>query len=182
MEVFALVVYKINYWFNDTALDTRGRVSVKMEKFFTTSIIGIYIMRLLLAVVLWVCSFSVYAKEGVVVHFSIENEKPSENNIVTTRYISGILVQMNGFTSLDFDKRYNLRVYSKSSDEKNINLVITLNEFEGDKLYYVGEKVIDLVIGDSQKFEIVGFNNKISYKFILNTSYGKLPEVAAAGQ
>lgn len=139
-------------------------------------------MRLLLAAALFACSLSAYAKDGVVVNFSIENEKPSAKSVTTNRYISGMLVQMNGFTSLDFDKRYNLRVYTKSADEKNINLVVTLNEFDGDKLYYVGDKSIDLVIGDTQKFEIVGFNNKIPYKIILSTSYGKLPEVAAAAQ
>lgn len=136
-------------------------------------------MRLLLAITLLIYSLSASAKEGVVVNFSIESEKPAEKTITTSRYVSGMLLQMNGFISLDFDKRYNVRVYTKSSDEKKINLVMTLNEFEGDKLYYVGEKVIDLIIGDTQKFEIVGYNNKVPYKIILSTSYAVLPEVAA---
>lgn len=127
-------------------------------------------MRILFAVILLMCSLSSYAKEGIVIQFNIDSETPSEGKIEKSSYTNGVLVGLNDFGEYRFDNFYKIRFITKSSDNKNVNLVFTLNQYFGEKLYYIGDKPLDIPIGETKQFELT--SNKSHYKITISVAYG----------
>lgn len=114
--------------------------------------------------------------EGVTIQFTIDSKTINNEKSENSSYTNGVLVGLNDFTECKFFNLYKLKFITKSTDGKNLHLVFTLNQYFGEKLYYIGDKAIDVPIGETNQFELS--SKKSHYKIIISTAYGNSDLVA----
>lgn len=93
-----------------------------------------------------------FAGDGVVIQFTV-NEK-SVSGDVSSSYTNAVLVGFNEVYSFDVEGMYQIKFSVHSEGNKALNIVTTLKDMDGGKLYYVGAKETEIVIGESSHIEL----------------------------
>jgi len=133
-------------------------------------------MRYLISLFVFLTSMHLRAEEMVVLQFTISSETISGQAKEHSVYTNGVLLGLNDFSENDFDKRYNLKFRTTSTDKKKLSVVLTIGKYFSEKLYYIGDKSLEIPIGETRTFELV--SKKENYKVTLSSFYGESDLVA----
>lgn len=133
-------------------------------------------MRYLVATFVLLTSIHLHAEEMVVLQFTISSETVSGQTKEHSVYTNGVLLGLNDFSENDFDKRYNLKFRTTSTDKKNLSVVLTIGKYFNEKLYYIGDKNLEMSIGETKTIELS--SKKENYKITLSSFYGESDLVA----
>ena len=125
-----------------------------------------------IAFVLLFASASAFAKQGLVVHFTIKKILANK----TTTYTNGVLMKLTESSSFTFPGLYEMRLESRALAKDKENIVVTLKDISSGKPIYAGSNVATVKIGDMKTISLHELHGtQTQYEVTLDTSYGELP-------
>lgn len=118
---------------------------------------------------------SAFGAEGLVVHFTV---KQSDVNVTST-YANGLLMRLTEVSTQTFPGLYEMHVDSRTLNDGEVKLVVTLKDLSSGKPAYAGSAGTTLKVGASQTLSFHQLAEaKERYEVYVDTSYGQLPESA----
>ena len=133
-------------------------------------------MKYLLLLALLIVSHFAVAEDGLVVELSIDEQISNSQDIATST--SMIPMGFNESISLSVEGDYGVTIVSKKGGAKQVNLIVTLIDQSNDASDFLGDRSIDIDVGESVSYQIT--QKARLYTVTVATSYGEIankPEV-----